>query len=68
MIISHLWNSHLGAKIRNRMMTSPRAIRPNDAARLGGFIEIHKRFIKKVHSLGLLDHEIKDLPNTEKEK
>ena len=50
------------------MMTSPRAIRPNDAARLGGFIEIHKRFIKKVHSLGLLDHEIKDLPNTEKEK
>jgi len=32
--------------------------------RLGprGFIEIHKRFVKKAHSLGLLDPEIKDLP------
>jgi hypothetical protein len=32
--------------------------------RLGptGFIEIHKRFAKKAHSLGLLDPEIKELP------
>jgi hypothetical protein len=32
--------------------------------RLGtaGFIEIHKRFVEKAHSLGLLDPEIKELP------
>ena len=32
--------------------------------RLGptGFIEIHKRFVRKAHSLGLLDPEIKELP------
>ncbi|OIP33634.1 MAG: hypothetical protein AUK23_02785 [Deltaproteobacteria bacterium CG2_30_43_15] len=32
--------------------------------RLGpnGFIEIHKRFVKKAHTLGLLDPDIKELP------
>jgi hypothetical protein len=36
--------------------------------RLGsrGFIEIHKRFVKKAHDLGLLDPEIKDLPKNRK--
>jgi len=36
--------------------------------RLGpqGFIEIHKRFVKKAHSLGLLDLEIKELPKNRK--
>jgi hypothetical protein len=36
--------------------------------RLGprGFIEIHKRFVKKAQSLGLLDPEIKDLPKNRK--
>ena len=36
--------------------------------RLGtnGFIEIHKRFVRKAHSLGLLDPEIKELPNNRK--
>jgi len=36
--------------------------------RLGpkGFIEIHKRFVKKAHSLGLLDPEIKELPKNRK--
>jgi len=36
--------------------------------RLGprGFIEIHKRFVKKAHGLGLLDPEIKDLPKNRK--
>jgi hypothetical protein len=36
--------------------------------RLGprGFIEIHKRFVKKAHSLGLLDPEIKNLPKNKK--
>ena len=31
-----------------------------------GFIEIHKRFVKKAYSLGLLDPEIKDLPKNRK--
>ena len=31
-----------------------------------GFIEIHKHFVRKAHSLGLLDPEIKDLPKTER--
>ncbi|MBW1947481.1 MAG: transposase [Deltaproteobacteria bacterium] len=37
--------------------------------RLGpkGFIEIHKRFVKKAHSLGLLDPEIKELPKNRKQ-
>jgi len=36
--------------------------------RLGpnGFIEIHKRFVKKTHSLGLLDPDIKELPKNRK--
>ena len=36
--------------------------------RLGptGFIEIHKRFVEKAHSLGLLDPEIRDLPKKRK--
>jgi hypothetical protein len=36
--------------------------------RLGptGFIEIHKRFVKKAHALGLLDPEIRDLPKNRK--
>ncbi len=36
--------------------------------RLGtnGFIEIHKRFVRKAHSLGLLDPEIKELPKNRK--
>ena len=36
--------------------------------RLGpnGFIEIHKRFVRKAHSLGLLDLEIKKLPKNRK--
>ena len=36
--------------------------------RLGpqGFIEIHKRFVKKAHSLGLLEPEIKGLPKNRK--
>lgn len=36
--------------------------------RLGpqGFIEIHKRFVKKAHCLGLLDIEIKALPHNKK--
>jgi len=36
--------------------------------RLGGnvFIEIHKRFVRKAHSLGLLDPEIKKLPQNRK--
>ena len=37
--------------------------------RLGphGFIEIHTRFVRKAHSLGLLDPEIKELPKNRKE-
>ena len=37
--------------------------------RLGphGFIEIHKRFVRKAHSLGLLNPEIKELPKNRKE-
>lgn len=37
--------------------------------RLGpkGFIEIHKRFVKKAHGLGLLDPEIKELPKNKKQ-
>jgi len=37
--------------------------------RLGphGFIEIHTRFVRKAHSLGLLDPEIKKLPKNRKE-
>jgi hypothetical protein len=37
--------------------------------RLGpeGFIEIHKRFVKKAHSLGLLEPEIKELPKNRKQ-
>jgi len=37
--------------------------------RLGphGFIEIHKRFVRKAHSLGLLDPEIKELPKNGRE-
>lgn len=37
--------------------------------RLGphGFIEIHKRFAQKAHSLGLLNPEIKELPKNRKE-
>ena len=31
-----------------------------------GFIEIHKRFVKKAHSLGLLDIEIRTLPRNRK--
>ncbi|MBL7177934.1 MAG: transposase [Desulfobacteraceae bacterium] len=31
-----------------------------------GFIEIHKHFVRKAHSLGLLDPEIKDLPKNRK--
>lgn len=36
--------------------------------RLGptGFIGIHKRFVRKAHSLGLLDPEIKELPKNRK--
>jgi hypothetical protein len=36
--------------------------------RLGpeGFIEIHKRFVRKANTLGLLDPEIKDLPKNRK--
>jgi hypothetical protein len=36
--------------------------------RLGpnGFIEIHKRFVKKAHTLGLLDPDIKELPKNRK--
>ena len=36
--------------------------------RLGptGFIEIHKRFVKEAHALGLLDPEIKNLPKNRK--
>ena len=36
--------------------------------RLGpkGFIEVHKRFVKKAHNFGLLDPEIKDLPKNRK--
>ena len=36
--------------------------------RLGptGFIEIHKRFVRKAHCLGLLDPEIKELPKNRK--
>jgi len=36
--------------------------------RLGpqGFIEIHKRFVKKAHSFGLLEPDIKDLPQNRK--
>jgi hypothetical protein len=36
--------------------------------RLGtkGFIEIHKRFVTKAHSLGLLEPEIKELPKNRK--
>jgi len=36
--------------------------------RLGtnGFVEIHKRFVRKAHSLGLLDPEIKELPKNRK--
>jgi len=36
--------------------------------RLGveGFVEIHKRFVKKAHSLGLLEPEIRDLPKNRK--
>lgn len=38
--------------------------------RLGpeGFIEIHKRFVKKAHSLGLLEPEIKELPKNRKQR
>lgn len=32
-----------------------------------GFIEIHKRFVKKAHSLGLLEPEIKELPKNRKQ-
>jgi hypothetical protein len=33
---------------------------------LPGFVEIHKRFVKKAHALGLLDPEIKELPKNRK--
>jgi len=33
---------------------------------LEGFVEIHKRFVLKAHSLGLLEPEIPDLPKHRK--
>ena len=44
----------------NTFNTLRRRLTPN------GFIEIHKRFLIKAHSLGLLDLEIKELPKNRK--
>jgi len=45
----------------NTFNTLRRRLRPQ------GFIEIHKRFVRKAHSLGLLDPEIKELPKNRKQ-
>ncbi|MFH1241574.1 MAG: transposase [Pseudomonadota bacterium] len=44
----------------NTFNTLRRRLGPN------GFIEIHKRFVRKAHSLGLLDPDIKELPKNRK--
>jgi hypothetical protein len=44
----------------NTFNTLRRRLGPN------GFIEIHKRFVRKAHSLGLLDPDIKALPKNRK--